>query len=165
MSSVFDASPEAVWAEVRHLERHVDWMSDAEEIRFISDSRSGLGTSFDCLTRAGPIRLTDRMTVTEWREGRTIGVNHVGLVRGTGRFTVSRVRRDRTRFTWEEHLTFPWWMGGPVGGFFGRIVLRRIWRHNLRVLKALVESGRAGSGQDPAVESTANEISSTVARP
>ena len=165
VSSVFDASPEAVWAEVRHLERHVDWMSDAEEIRFISDSRSGLGTSFDCLTRVGPIRLTDRMTVTEWREGRTIGVNHVGLVRGSGRFTVSRVRRDRTRFTWEEHLTFPWWMGGPVGGFFGRIVLRRIWRHNLRVLKALVESGRAGSGQDPAVESTANEISSTVARP
>src|SRR5574338_1019130 len=128
VSTVIDAAPEVVWAEVGQLEHHVDWMADAEEIRFTSASRSGVGTTFDCLTRVGPIRLTDKMTVTEWRERRSIGVRHVGLVRGTGRFTLGRVRRDRTRFTWEEDLVFPWWMGGALGGVVGRVVLRRIWR-------------------------------------
>lgn len=148
MSTVIDAPVEVVWDEVRHLERHVDWMGDAEEIRFTSAARTGVGAAFDCMTRVGPIRLTDKMTVTEWRERRSIGVRHVGLVRGTGRFTIGRVRRDRTRFTWEERLTFPWWMGGAAGGVIGRVVLRRIWRRNLRVLKALIESGRTpGEGE------------------
>lgn len=142
VSTVIDASPAAVWEEVRLIERHVDWMADASEIRFTSSTRTGVGTTFDCLTKVGPIRLADKMVVTSWREQREIGVTHRGLVTGVGRFTLTRVRRDRTRFTWVEHLTYPWWLGGPVGGFFGGFVLRRIWRRNLRVLKALVESGR-----------------------
>ena len=64
------------------------------------------------------------------------------LVTGTGRFTVTRARGGRTRFTWDERLRFPWWMGGPVGGVAGGRVMKRIWKRNLRVLKALVESGR-----------------------
>jgi hypothetical protein len=142
VSTVIDASPAAVWEEVRLIERHVDWMADASEITFTSTARTGVGTTFDCLTKIGPVRLTDKMAVTSWREQREIGVTHRGLVTGVGRFTLTRVRRDRTRFTWFEHLTYPWWMGGPIGGFFGGFVLRRVWRRNLRVLKALVESGR-----------------------
>lgn len=142
VSTVIDASPASVWEEVRLIRCHVDWMYDAKEIRFTSEQTSGVGTSFDCITKFGPIRMTDKMTITSWREGREIGVHHRGLVTGIGRFTLSRVRRDRTRFTWVEQLTFPWWMGGPVGGFVGGIVMRRVWRKNLRVLKALVESGR-----------------------
>lgn len=143
VSTVIDAAPEVVWAEVRQLERHVDWMADAREIRFTSEQHDGLGAAFDCVTKVGPITLTDKMVVTEWRDRRSIGVRHQGLVTGVGRFTLGRVRRDRTRFTWEEDLTFPWYMGGSVGAVVGRIVLRRIWRRNLRVLKALIESGRS----------------------
>ena len=142
VSTVIDATPAQVWEEVRHISRHVDWMADAESISFTSDSRAGVGTTFDCVTKVGPIKLTDKMSITEWREARLMGVLHQGLVTGQGRFTLSRVRRDRTRFTWEERLTFPWWMGGPVGGVVGGWVMRKIWRKNLRVLKALVESGR-----------------------
>ncbi len=145
VSTVIDASPAQVWDEVRHVERHVDWMADAVEIRFTSQRRSGVGTTFDCLTKVGPIRLTDKMEITDWRDGKLMGVRHVGLVTGTGRFTVTKTRGGRSRFTWDERLRFPWWLGGPVGGVVGGRVMRQIWKRNLRVLKALVESGRANS--------------------
>jgi hypothetical protein len=142
VSTVIDAPPAQVWDEVRIIERHVDWMADARSITFRGSRRSGVGTTFDCVTQVGPIRLTDRMEITEWREGRYMGVRHTGLVTGRGRFTVVRARGGRTRFTWDERLKFPMWLGGPVGGVVGGMVMRRIWRKNLRVLKALVESGR-----------------------
>ncbi|HRW37675.1 MAG: SRPBCC family protein [Acidimicrobiales bacterium] len=143
VSTTIDAPPSVVWEEVRHVERHVDWMADAVAIEFTSRRRSGVGTTFSCRTKVGPIRLTDEMEITEWRDGKVMGVRHVGLVTGTGRFTLTRARGGRTRFTWDERLRFPWWMGGPVGGVVGGRVMKRIWRRNLTVLKALVESGRA----------------------
>ena len=142
VSTVIDAPPTIVWEEVRRIGRHVDWIAEAGEIRFVGDQRAGVGTTYDCVTRLGPLRMTDRLVVTAWRESREIGVSHRGSIRGSGSFTLSRVRRDRTRFTCTERLAYPWWLGGPVGGFFGGFVLRRIWRRNLRVLKALVEEGR-----------------------
>lgn len=142
VSVVIDASVTATWDEVRHIERHVEWMGDAEEIIFTTDQREGRGTTFDCRTKVGPIRLTDRMEITEWDPGRTMGVRHVGLVTGVGAFHLEGLRKDRTRFTWDETLVFPWWMGGKVGGFFGGFVMRRIWKKNLTVLKVLVEHPR-----------------------
>jgi hypothetical protein len=117
-------------------------MADAEAIRFTSAGRSGVGTTFACDTRIGPFSLVDRMEVTEWTEGRLIGVRHTGLVTGVGRFTLRRpaLRRRATRFTWEEELTFPWWMGGPVGALAGGVVLRLVWRRNLRRLRARFET-------------------------
>ena len=115
-------------------------MEDAVAIRFTSGRRSGVGTTFDCDTRVGPVGLTDRMEVTEWAPRRAMGIRHVGLVTGTGRFTLRRTLTGRTRFTWQEELSFPWWLGGRVGGLVGGRVLAMIWRRNLRNLKALVES-------------------------
>lgn len=142
VSTVIKASPARVWEEVRHIDRHVDWMADAESISFTSLQTSGTGTTFDCVTKVGPITLVDKMAVTAWRDGREVGVRHQGLVTGIGSFTLAGIRRGRTRFTWEERLTFPWWMGGRAGGVVGGAVMRQIWKRNLRVLKALVESGR-----------------------
>ena len=102
----------------------------AEEIRFTSDATSGVGTTFDCLTKVGPIRLTDRMEVTEWVEGEAIGVRHVGLVTGTGRFTLAP-EGGGTRFTWEEELAIPLWLGGPAAAK----VLELVWVRNLRTLR------------------------------
>ena len=143
VSTMIEATPAVVWDEVRHIDRHIDWMADADRITFTSRRRSGVGTTFDCLTKVGPIRLVDKMEITEWRDGKVMGVRHVGLVTGTGRFTVTKARGGRTRFTWDERLRFPWWLGGPVGGVVGGRVMRRIWKKNLGVLKTLVESGRA----------------------
>lgn len=146
VSIIIDASPERVWATVRDIASHVTWMDDAEAIRYTSPGHEGVGTTFDCHTRVGPFRLTDRMEVTEWSEGSAMGIRHVGLVEGTGLFTLRSARRGRTRFTWDERLRFPWWMGGGPGSVVAAPVLRRIWRRNLANLKRRTE-GTVGEVQ------------------
>ncbi len=133
-----EVAPEGVWEEVRHIERHVEWMADAVAIRFTSTRRSGVGTTFDCETKVGPISLTDRMEITEWRDEDAMGVRHVGVVTGRGLFTLTR-SGSGTTFTWEETLSYPWWLGGRVGGLVGDRVMAGVWRRNLRRLKAQVE--------------------------
>ena len=138
--TVIDARPSDVWAVVQDVAAHTEWMADAEAIRFLSGSTSGVGTTFECDTRVGPLRLTDVMEITRWEPRKAMGVRHVGLVTGEGTFTLTRAKRGRTRFEWRERLVFPWWMGGPVGGIVGGRIMRRIWRGNLRRLKAIVEA-------------------------
>lgn len=140
MSTVIDARPQQVWAALEDVASHVGWMADAVAIRFIGSQTAGVGTRFECDTRVGPFRLTDVMEITRWEPGRAMGVRHVGIVSGEGQFTLSKLRRRRTRFRWDERLVFPWWMGGPVGGLLGGRVMKRIWRGNLRRLKDRVES-------------------------
>ena len=137
----FDAPPETVWRVIEPIEDHVEWMADAESIRFATSQRRGVGTRFTCETKIGPLRVDDRMEITEWQPGRVMGVRHDGLVTGTGRFVLTPLDDGgRTRLTWHEELRFPWWLGGPVAARLGgTAVLRRIWRGNLRRLKRLVE--------------------------
>jgi hypothetical protein len=136
-----DAPPARVWEVVEPIERHVDWMADAVAITFTTSRTRGVGTEFDCLTKVGPLRTVDRMRVIAWEPRRALGIEHRGLVTGTGQFTLRRRRGGRTRFRWDERLRFPWWFGGPVGALVAKPVLRAIWRRNLRHLKATVESG------------------------
>ena len=142
VSIEIDASPEKVWQIVEPIERHVDWMHDAVAIRFVSDQTRGVGTAFLCDTKVGPIRLTDKMEITEWVPDKAMGVKHVGIVTGTGVFTLEPVANGaRTLFKWEEELIFPWFLGGPLGAFVGgKIVLRQIWKRNLRGLAALCKN-------------------------
>ena len=141
----YAAPPATVWAAVEQVDTHVDWMADAEVIRFMTDRTEGVGTRFECVTKVGPIRLTDRMEITEWDPGRSMGVRHTGLVTGDGRFTITPLDGGRrSQFAWDEDLTFPWWLGGRAGAAIGgRTVMRRIWVGNLERLRTLVED--AGS--------------------
>jgi hypothetical protein len=140
VSTELAASPADVWADISDVASHVEWMEDAVALRFTGDEREGVGVTFDCDTKVGPLRLTDRMEITEWDAERAMGVRHVGLVTGVGRFTLEPAGDDLTRFVWEETLTFPWWMGGPLGGIVGGWILTRVWRRNLRALAARFSS-------------------------
>ena len=140
VSTEIDADPTAVWDAVEDIGSHTEWMADAVAIRFTSDQTSGVGTAFECDTKVGPFRLTDRMEITRWDPGTAMGVRHVGLVTGDGVFTIARAHQSRSRFTWTERLIFPWWMGGRVGGIVGGQVMKRLWRGNLDRLRALVEA-------------------------
>ena len=127
VATTIEAPPEAVWARIEDVATHVDWMADAEAIRFTSDQTAGVGTTFDCETKVGPLKLTDRMAVTEWEPDRAMGVRHEGLVTGEGRFTLTAV----------GVLTLG--IGVNAGGAAGAPVLRAVWRRNLARLKDLVE--------------------------
>lgn len=134
------APPAAVWAAIEDISTHTRWMEDAVAIRFTSPEHSGVGATFDCDTKVGPFRLTDRMEVTEWEPPGSMGIRHVGVVTGTGRFVLAPAPdRGGTSFSWQEELTFPAWMGGELGGRAAAPLLRRVWRGNLANLKALVE--------------------------
>lgn len=143
MTIEISASPAQVWRVVEVVEQHIDWMHDAVAIRFQSDQHRGVGTTFLCDTKVGPIKLVDSMEITEWLADSAIGVRHVGIVTGTGRFTLTPIDLGRrTRFTWDESLVFPWWLGGSIGALVGgRLALRPIWSRNLRNLKRIVETG------------------------
>ena len=141
VSVVIAAPVQKVWDVVEPVERHIDWMADAVAIRFQTEQTRGTGTTFFCDTKVGPIKLVDVMTITAWEPGKVMGVKHTGVVTGTGEFTLEAIDEAHTRFTWTESLTFPWWLGGPIGAFVGgQIVMKAIWRRNLRELKKLVEN-------------------------
>jgi carbon monoxide dehydrogenase subunit G len=136
-----NATTRQVWEIVEPVERHIDWMADAVAIRFQTEQTRGVGTSFFCDTKVGPIKLVDVMTITAWEPEKVMGVKHTGVVTGTGEFTLEPNGCTGTRFTWTESLDFPWWLGGPLGAFVGgQIVMKAIWRRNLRKLKQLVEN-------------------------
>ena len=144
VSTVIDRSPAEVWADVRNIESHVTWMQDAAAIRFLSEDREGTGTRFECDTKVGPFSLTDVMEITSWEDERRMGVRHVGLVAGTGEFTLTEIGPGQTEFRWEEDLMFPWFLGGRIGAFFARPVLRWVWKGNLKRLTTRIEQ-RSGA--------------------
>src|SRR5215212_3017843 len=126
VETLIDAPPSAVWAAIADVTDHVRWMEDAVAIRLLTHQRSGVGTEFECDTRIGPLRLLDRMVITEWRPRRRMGVRHEGVVQGSGRFTLKRVRGGRTRFPWGERLEFPILMGRPVTAALAGPVLKGV---------------------------------------
>jgi hypothetical protein len=98
-----------------------------------------VGTKFLCDTKVGPIRLTDHMEITAWEPERVMGVTHTGVVTGTGQFTIEPAATPgHSKFTWSEELHFPWWLGGAIGEVVGgSLVMKTIWRRNLKKLRAL----------------------------
>ena len=130
VSAVYDPAPTVVWAELRHIERHVEWMHDAVAIAFLTERHEGIGTRFRCDTKVGPLHTADLMTITEWVENTSMGVSHHGIVAGEGRFTLTPAGLA-TQLTWSETLRFPWWLGGPLGAEVAKPVLRALWRRNL----------------------------------
>lgn len=135
MSKTIDATPEQLWAYLRNIGDHIEWMADAESITFTSEITEGVGTTFDCLTKVGPIKLNDKMTVTSWVDNKEMGVTHSGIVTGVGVFTLEP-KGTQTLFTWSEKLEFPIYLGGKVGAFFAKPILTAIWKRNMSRLEA-----------------------------
>ena len=133
------ATPARVWEVVEPIEQHTEWMADAVAIRCVNEQRRGVGTKFLCDTKVGPIRLTDHMEITAWDPERLMGVTHTGVVTGTGQFTIEpAATAGHSNFTWSEELHFPWWLGGAIGEVVGgSLVMKTIWRRNLKKLRAL----------------------------
>ena len=68
-------------------------MADAESIRFTTARTRGVGTAFDCVTRVGPLRTTDRMTIVEWV--RAYGYNLEEMTYNDWRARLKEVSEER----------------------------------------------------------------------
>ena len=90
------SSSENIWNQISDIESHTSWMADAETITITSEQKQGVGTTFDCETKVGPFRLTDRMEITDWTEGLVMGVAHSGVVTGKGHFTLESIGDNET---------------------------------------------------------------------
>ncbi len=129
--------PTRVWPHLADLASHAEWMADAEAIVFTTDQTSGVGTLMEVPARVGPFRTLDVIEVTGWVEGSSISVRHIGVVSGDGTLAL-RPEGEGTLVTWSEVLRFPWYLGGPLGAYLAKPILRWIWRGNLRRFAAIV---------------------------
>jgi Polyketide cyclase / dehydrase and lipid transport len=134
VSRTVPVSHDRVWAAIADLASHEVWMKDAERIVFVHDQRRGKGTRMEVVTLVGPFRTIDVMEVVGWDEGHSIEVTHQGLIKGRGILAAAQAR-DGTLVSWQEELTFPWWLGGPITAWLARPVLAAIWRGNLARLE------------------------------
>ena len=137
--TTISAPLEAVWRAVERIERHTEWMQDAESIEFESEQRSGVGTAFACVTRVGPLKTTDHFVVTRWEPPTLMAIEHRGAVTGDADFLLRSLGPGSTEFCWEERLRFPWWFAGPVGEQVGKPVLRHVWAGNVERLRRSIE--------------------------
>ena len=137
VSAHYPVFPAQLWEELRHIDRHVDWMTDAVAITFLGEQREGVGTRFRCTTKVGPFVTEDVMTITLWEEPSAMGVAHQGLVSGRGVFRIE-AESGGARMSWSEQLRFPWFALGPLGALLATPVLRVLWRRNLKSLGARI---------------------------
>ena len=133
VSEFYPVTQVVLWEELRHIDRHVNWMTDAVAIEFSGAQREGVGTEFRCTTKVGPLVTKDLMTITQWDEQLAMGVTHRGVVGGSGVFVLS-AESSGTTLTWTEQLDFPWFTLGALGALTAKSILRLLWAKNLKEL-------------------------------
>ena len=52
---------------------------------------------------------------------------------------LTEIEENKTKFQWVETLKFPFYLGGPLGEVFGGVILKYIWKKNLKNLKEIIE--------------------------
>jgi carbon monoxide dehydrogenase subunit G len=138
------APPERVWKVLTDWERQASWMPDVAWIRPLGPERE-LGARFQVKTKIFGVPLaTDLVEVTAWVPPRRLAIRHVGVVVGTGEWSLESVQlepvRDETIFTWIEsfHMRVP-----LISGLALRVYSpwqRWMLRRSMRNLKRLAES-------------------------
>ena len=107
MSLVIDAPINKVWAALADWESQGEWMLQTT-VEVTSDIREGVGTSIAAFTGIGKLGIMDHMTVTSWNPPTICDVVHTGaIIKGTGRFELTVLSENSTRFDWSEEILAP----------------------------------------------------------
>jgi hypothetical protein len=102
MSLVMDVPIEKVWAALADWESQSDWMLQTK-VEVTSEIREGIGTSIAAFTGIARFGIMDHMTVTS-----VCDVIHTGrIIKGTGRFELTALSPQKTRFDWSEEILAP----------------------------------------------------------
>ena len=107
MSLVIDAPIQKVWDALADWESQSEWMLQTT-VEVTSEIRSGVGTSIAAFTGIGKFGVMDYMTVTAWNPPTVCDVVHTGkMIKGTGRFELTAITPNTTRFDWSEEVLAP----------------------------------------------------------
>jgi hypothetical protein len=107
MSLVIQAPIEKVWAAIADWESQGDWMLQTN-VEVTSQIREGVGTTIAAFTGIGKFGVMDHMVVTTWQPPYICDVLHTGkIIKGTGRFQLSAITDNSTRFDWSEEILTP----------------------------------------------------------
>jgi uncharacterized protein YndB with AHSA1/START domain len=107
MSLIIDVPIEKVWAALADWESQGEWMLQTT-VEVTSDIREGVGTSIAAFTGIGKLGIMDHMTVTSWDPPTICDVVHTGaIIKGTGRFELTALSDNSTRFDWSEEILAP----------------------------------------------------------
>jgi hypothetical protein len=107
MSLVINVPIEKVWAALADWESQGEWMLQTT-VEVTSEIREGVGTSIAAFTGIGKFGIMDRMSVTSWNPPYVCDVVHTGkIIKGTGRFELTSLSAQSTRFDWSEEILAP----------------------------------------------------------
>ena len=107
MSLVIEAPIEKVWAALADWESQGDWMLQTT-VEVTSQIREGVGTTIAAFTGIGKFGVMDHMVVTSWQPPHICDVTHTGkIIKGAGRFKLSAIDAETTRFDWSEEILTP----------------------------------------------------------
>lgn len=139
MSVGIQAPLEVVWpylVDWEHLDR---WMTEARDFKVTSPHREGVGVTAEATISIMGISTTDPVEVTRWEPPRVLEIEHQGWVSGKGLMQCVP-EWSGTRLLWTETLIPPLWILGAVGIRVFKPMMRKIFEHDLSLLKALVEA-------------------------
>ena len=75
------------------------------KVKVTSQIRAGVGTSIAAFTGIGKIGIMDYMSVTTWQPPNICDVVHTGsIIKGTGRFELTQLNAQTSRFDWSEEI-------------------------------------------------------------
>lgn len=107
MSLKIDAPIEKVWESLADWESQGDWMLQTT-VDVTSEIREGVGTTIAAFTGIGKLGVMDHMQVTRWDPPFICDVLHTGtIIKGTGRFQLTALDSQKTRFDWSEEILAP----------------------------------------------------------
>ncbi len=138
LSIDIEALPEKVWRFLVDWEHLHAWMKEGRGFRVTSRQREGVGVTAEATVRIGGISTTDPIRITRWEPPRTLEMEHLGWVKGSG-LMQCLAHAAGTRIEWTETLIPPWGILGAAGMRLLKPVMRRIFASDLIRLKGLVE--------------------------
>jgi uncharacterized protein YndB with AHSA1/START domain len=141
MSVDIEAPPKKVWPYLVEPDKTMEWFTALEEFTWTSQP-GGVGSTFHWYEEAGGRKYNLDFVTTEWVENRVFGYRMVD-----GDFFKSYNERwviDETpsgcRFTFNDHIEFPYGPFGKIIGWFAAHTARKTGGEILGNMKRIIEA-------------------------
>ncbi|MDP9235445.1 MAG: SRPBCC family protein [Actinomycetota bacterium] len=143
MTGTLPAPPAVVWELLTDWEHLGEWMLEASDFVVTSEQREGVGVEAEATIAIAGFRSRDRIRVSKWERGRSVVIDHLGWVRGTGEMHLTPVGEGETFLLWREKLWPPLGGIGALGLSLLKPLMHNVFRRDVRVLIALARARSA----------------------